>query len=182
MFSMIAKLGGAPSPELLEELALSLSDWLERAGAQELAGRFREWISQVLVMRHSPEGRALEIRIRKQEEAQMSMLIERARRWGEELNQEWLERGMVKGIERGIEKGRVEGHAEGREEGRLEGEREMVLRLVARRFGEEAAEDFVPVLADISDSDRLAAIAAEVFACETVAELVERARGGGTAE
>ncbi len=178
VFLMIAKLEGAPSPERLEELALSLRDWLERAGAQELAGRFREWISQVLVMRHDPEGRALELIIRKQEEAQMSMLIERARRWGEELNQEWLERGMVKGIERGIEKGRVEGRAEGR----LEGEREMVLRLVARRFGEEAAEDFVPVLADILDSDRLAAIAAEVFACETAAELVERARGGGTAE
>ena len=69
----------------------------------------------------------------------MSMLIERARQWGEELNQEWLERG------------------------RVEGEREMVRRLVARRFGEGAAKDFVPVLANISDPDRLAAIAAEVF-------------------
>ncbi len=153
VLSMIATLEQAPSPERLEELALSLSDWLESAGAQELAGRFREWISQVLVMRHGPEGRALELRIRRQEEARMSMLIERARQWGEELNQEWLERG------------------------RVEGEREMVRRLVARRFGEGAAKDFVPVLANISDPDRLAAIAAEVFTCETVAELVEWARG-----
>lgn len=88
----------------------------------------------------------------------MSMLIERARRWGEDLNQEWLEKG------------------------RLEGEREMVRRLVARKFGEEAAEDFVPALAGISDSDRLAAIAAEVFTCKTALELVKRTRGDVTTE
>ncbi len=46
---------------------------------------------------------------------------------------------------------------------------------------EGAAEDFVPVLAGVSDSHRLAAIAAEVFVCETAAELVERARGDWTA-
>ena len=159
VLSMIAAMEQARSPERLEDLALSLSDWAERAGAQELLDIFREWISQVLVMRHGPRGRELELRIRNQEEARMSMLIERARQWGEELNQEWLEKGL--------EKGRVEG--------RLEGERELVRRLVARRFGEGAAEDFVPVLAGISDSDRLAAIAAEVFTCETVAELVRLA-------
>ena len=102
----------------------------------------------------------------------MSMLIERARQWGEELNREWLEKGRVEG--------RVEGRMEGRLEGRLEGERELVRRLVARRFGEGAAEDFVAVLAGISDSDRLAAIAAGVFTCETVAELAKLARGNAT--
>lgn len=88
----------------------------------------------------------------------MSMLIERARQWGEELNQEWLEKG------------------------RLEGERALIRRLVARRFGEGAAGDIVPVLAGVSDSDRLAAIGAMVFTCETAAELAERARGDGTVE
>ena len=166
VLSMIAALERARSPKRLEELALSLRDWVERAGAQELLDSFREWISQVLAQRHGPEGRALELRIRNQEEARMTTLIERARQWGEELNQEWLERGL--------EKGRVEG--------RLEGERELVRRLVARRFGERAAKDFVPVLASISDSDRLAAIAADAFTCETAGELVKRARGDGTAE
>lgn len=90
----------------------------------------------------------------------MSMLIERARQWGEELNQEWLERGLEKGMEKG----------------RMEGKRELVRRLVARRFGRGAAEDFAPV-AGISDSDRLTAIAAEVSTCETAAELVKCARG-----
>jgi len=178
VLSMIAALEQARSPERLEGLALSLREWTERAGAQELLDIFREWISQVLVIRHGPGGRELELRIRKQEEARMSMLIERARQWGEELNREWLEKGMEKGIEKGLEKGLEKG----RREGRLEGERELVRLLVARRFGRGAAEDFVPVLAGISDSDRLAAIAAEVFTCETAAELAERARGDGTAE
>lgn len=71
-----------------------------------------------------------------------------------------------------LEKGRVEG--------RLEAERELVRRLVAGRFGDAAAEDFVAVLADISDSDRLAAIAAGVFTCETVVELVKLAHGDTT--
>ena len=163
---MIAALERARSPKRLEQLALSLRDWVERARARELLDSFREWILQVLAQRHGPEGRALELRIRNQEEARMTTLIERARQWGEELNQEWLERGL--------EKGRVEG--------RLEGERELVRRLVARRFGQGAAEDFVPVLASISDSDRLAAIAAEVFTCETAGELVKRARGDVTTE
>ncbi|MDE2795552.1 MAG: Rpn family recombination-promoting nuclease/putative transposase [Gemmatimonadota bacterium] len=153
VLSMIAALERARSPERIEELALSLRDRAERAGAQELLDIFRAWISQVLVMRHGPGGRELALRISRQEEARMSMLIERARQWGEELNQEWLEKG------------------------RLEGERALIRRLVARRFGEGAAEDFVAVLAGISNSDRLAAIAAEVYTCETVAELAERARG-----
>ena len=157
VLAMIAALERAGSPDRLWKLVLSLTDWAERAGALELQDIFREWISQVLVMLHGPGGRELELGIRKQEEARMSMLIERARQWGEELNREWLEKGRV--------------------EGRVEGERELVRRLVARRFGEGAAEDFVPVLAGISDSDRLAAIAAEVFTCETVAELVKLARG-----
>ncbi len=159
---MIAALERARSPQRLEQLALSLRDWVEHARARELLDSFREWILQVLAQRHGPEGRALELRIRNQEEARMTTLIERARDWGEELNQEGPERGL--------------------EKGRLEGERELVRRLVARRFGERAAKDFVPVLAGISDSDRLAAIAADAFTCETAGELVKRARGDGTAE
>lgn len=53
---MIAALERARSPERLEGLALSLREWTERAGAQELLDIFREWISQVLVIRHGPRG------------------------------------------------------------------------------------------------------------------------------
>ena len=85
----------------------------------------------------------------------MSMLIERARRWREERKQRWLVRGL--------QMGRAEGRVEGRAEGRLEGERELVRGLVYWRISEEAKEDFATVLAGISDSDRLIAIAADVL-------------------
>ena len=101
VLSMIAALERARSPKRLEELALALRDWVEHAGAEELLDRFREWISQVLAQRHGPEGRALELRIRNQEEARMTTLIERARQWGEELNQEWLERGSRRAVWKG---------------------------------------------------------------------------------
>ena len=93
----------------------------------------------------------------KEEEGKMTTLIERSRKWGEELSQQWLEKGIEKGIEKG--------------------ERELVLRIVARRFGTGAAADLVPVLAGISGSDRIAAIAAKVFEFETAEELVQWIRG-----
>ena len=90
----------------------------------------------------------------------MTTLIERARKWGEERDQRWLEKGLEKGIRRG----------------RLEGKRELVLGIAARRFGPEAVADLAPVLAGIPDSDGVALIATRVFECETVDELVDWAR------
>ena len=107
-------------------------------------------------------------------------LMERARKWGEERNREWLARGIEQGRQEGIERGRQEGIERGRQEGiergRQEGERELVRRLVDRRFGTQASEHIAPILAGISDADRLAGIAAEVFECESVDELVDRIR------
>ena len=172
VLAMIAELERARAPEQVAKVARSVIEWADRGAEPELRDRLGEWISQVLVTLHGREGRKLELILRKHEEARMSLLLERARKWGEELDQR-----LEKGMEKGLQKGRVEG----REQGRLEGERALVRRLVARRFGEEAAEDFVPVLAGISDSDRLTAIATAVFACESAAELVRWARGGESA-
>ena len=62
----------------------------------------------------------------------MTTLVERSRKWGEELNQQRIEQG----------------------------ERDLVLRLVARRFGPGTADNLAPLLADASDSDRITAIVA----------------------
>ena len=78
----------------------------------------------------------------------MTTLIERARKWGKERDQRWLERG------------------------RLEGERDLVMRMVTQRFGPGATDDLAPVLASVSNPDRIAAIAARVSESETVEELV----------
>ena len=110
----------------------------------------------------------------------MTTLIERARKWGEELNQQWLEKGIEQGRREGVERGRLEGIElgipHGVERGRLEGERSLVYRLVTRRFGAAAAVHFVPVLNRLSDPERIAAIADAVLECETAEECLTRAR------
>ena len=82
----------------------------------------------------------------------MATLFERVQKWGEEERRQWLE------------------------EGRIDGERDLVLRLVGRRYGPEAADQMVPVLERLSDPDRIAAVADAVIECETVEELITRAR------
>lgn len=105
-----------------------------------------------------PYGSVLELKIRSEEEARMTTLIERAREWGEELNQHWLEKGIEEGVARG----------------RLEGERALVYRLVARRFGPGATEQLVPVLDGITDPELIAGVADAVVECRTAAEFIGR--------
>ncbi len=96
---------------------------------------------------------------RKQED-RMTTLIERARQWGEELNQQWLEKGI--------------------ERGRVEGERELVLRLVTRRFGPRAVERLGPLLDAVSDPKRIAAVADAVLECATAEEFIAEARAAAS--
>ena len=161
VLSMMAALERARVPKRLEELALSLADWAERVRAEELLASFRGWVLEVLTQRYGPEGRALAIRIMNQEGGRMSTLIERARQWGEELNQEWLEKGLRRGLERG----------------RVEGERALVRRLVARRFGPDAAGELIPLLEDISDPELIGTIAEAAFECRTSEEFRQRVTG-----
>lgn len=150
--SMIARLERTGSPEEVEALLAPLADWLERVGDPELVEHFGAWIDLVLARRWGTGRTELDLRPRNKE-GRVTTLMERSGKWGEQFRREWI----AKGIE--------------------QGERELVLRMTARRFGSEAADDLAPLLARISDSDEFAAIAAQVFACETAEELVERARG-----
>ena len=64
--------------------------------------------------------------------------------------------------------------AQGVEQGWLEVERRLVERLVAEKFGPGAAENLAPVLASLSDPDRMPAIADAVLDCETAEEFAAR--------
>ena len=156
VLSMIAGLEQARSPEQFEEFLASLAEWLERAGEPDLVASFRAWITLVLAPRIGTAGRALELNVGREEEARMTTLIERVRKWGEERDQQWLEKGV--------------------EQGRLEGERELVYRLVTRRFGAGAAERLVPILDGVLDSERIAVVADAVLECEMAEEFIARAR------
>jgi len=59
----------------------------------------------------------VELQIRTEEDRKMTTLIDRARKWGEERDQQWLEKGI--------------------EQGKEQGERDLAGRLVADRFGAE---------------------------------------------
>ena len=160
VLAMIAKFEQAQSPEEVDELVALLADWLERVGEPNLGERFRAWITLVVAQRFGSAGLELELKLRKEEEGKMTTLIERSRKWGEELNRQWLEKGITQGIERG----------------RVEGERELVQRLAVRRFGQDSAEQLVPVLDAISDPERIATIADAVLECETAEAFMARAR------
>ena len=61
----------------------------------------------------------------------MTTLIERARQWGEELNQEWYAKGFEQGREQGLEQGREQGRRENAD---------IALELVEERLGAETVE------------------------------------------
>lgn len=159
VLAMIAKFEQAGSPEDLEQLVAPLADLLDRAGEPKLVESFRAWITLVVAQRFGSAGRDLELHIATEEEREMTTLIERARKWGEERDQKWLEKG--------IEQGRVEG---------LERERALVRRLAVRRFGPTIAESLAPRLDELSDSDRIAAVADAVIESETAEEFLARVR------
>ena len=153
--SLVAMLEQAGSAGQLEHLGASLADWLLRMGETALLDAFEAWITQVLAARADPAGRSMELRTWNRKEGPMSTLAERVKKWGDELNQAWLEKG--------IEQGRQEA-------------RELLYRMTARRFGSSTAEQLRPLLEGISDPDRIAAIADGVVECRTGDEFLARAR------
>ena len=152
--SLIAMLERARSQRQLEKLGASLADWLLRVGETRLLDSFEAWIRQVL-SRTDAAGRTLELRTRNEEE-EVATLAERVKKWGDELNQQWLEKGI--------------------ERGREQGERQMVYRLATHRFGSGIAEQLTPLLDQLSDPERIAAVATMAFDCETAEEFMARAR------
>ena len=157
---MIARFEQAPTAAALEELVRSLPDWLTRIRLPEFEEPFRAWATRVLTQRHRDRGRDLLRKLRIEEEARMTTLIERARQWGKERDQEWLQKGMRKGIERG----------------RTEGERELALRLARDRFGPGAAQELSRVLDESAGAAEVPDIVKLIFECETAEEFLRRVR------
>ena len=164
VLAMIARFERAPTAAVLEELVGSLGEWLEVVGEPTLDAAFWTWIELVLTLRHGSRGKRLRRTLRKRREEGGTMtLIERARKWGEERDQLWLERGIAKGIER-------------EREASIQRERELVFRQASRRFGPGTAKKLLPVLERISDPEDIARVADAVIECETAEEFLRRVR------
>ena len=126
---------------------------------------FLEWIEQVVTERHGEAGRELRRNLRREGEPKVTTLLDRARQWGKERDEHWLQKGLEKGI---------------KEERRasLQRERELVHRQVTRRFGPGTAEQLLPLLDRLSDPASIVAIADAVIECETGEEFLRRVRDG----
>ncbi len=154
---MIARLEQAPTAQALEEFAGSLADRPEAIEAPELVGAFAAWIMHVLTQRLGTAGRELQRRLMTEKGGTMSTLIERARKWGEERDQLWLQKGIEQERQASIQR-----------------ERELVARMASRRFGPGTAEQLMPVLERISDPEGIARVADAVIECESAEEFLKR--------
>lgn len=156
VLSMIARFEQAPTAAALEELVRSLPDWLTRIRLPEFEEPFMAWVTRVLTQRHGDRGRDLQRKLRIEEETRMTTLIERARQWGKERDEEWLEKGI--------------------ERGRTEGERELARRLARDRFGPDAAQELSRVLDGSPGAAEVPGIVKLIFECETAEEFLRRVR------
>ncbi|MDE2655369.1 MAG: Rpn family recombination-promoting nuclease/putative transposase [Gemmatimonadetes bacterium] len=161
ILAMIVSFEQAPTAQALEELAGSLADRPEAIEAPELVGAFAAWVMYVLTQRFGSAGRELRRKLRAEEEGTMSTLIERARKWGEERDQLWLQKGI-----------------EQERQASMQRERELVHRQVSRRFGPGTAEQLMQVLERISDPEGIVLVADAVVECETAEEFLKRVREG----
>lgn len=100
--------------------------WLDGPGGETSRRTFAIWLRRVL-----SETRGEPVDVEDLTEVK-SMLVERAREWVEQWKREGLEQGLEQGLERGLE--------QGLEQGQLRGEANLLLRQLARRFGEVPGE------------------------------------------
>ena len=82
-------------------------------------------------------------------------------RWYEDGLDEGLEQGVARGIEQGMERG-------------IRQQRRLVRQLVARRFGADTADRVAAKLDELSDPERISAVADAVLDCETAEEFIAR--------
>ncbi len=167
VLAMIARFEQAPTAEATEELIRSLPEWFTRIKLPEFRKPFVAWIEHVVTERYGESGKELRRNLRREGEPKVTTLLDRARQWGKERDQEWLQKGLHEGLEKGK-----------REERRasLQRERELVHRMVARRFGPDVAEQLHPLLDRLSEPASIVAIADAVIECETAEEFLRRIR------
>jgi predicted transposase/invertase (TIGR01784 family) len=105
------------SPEQMRELVGKLSDWLQSPEQTGLRRAFTVWIKRVLLPGRMPGVEIPQINDLQEVKA---MLAERVIEWTEQWKQEGLQQGIQQGMQQGMQ----------------QGEARILLRLLARRFGE----------------------------------------------
>ena len=144
----VAQLEQSRTPADVLRVAEELSGRLRERGMLERA--FVDWMRQ-MAERLAPRGAKVPP-VRTLEEIRMT-LVERVSEWPAQ----WVQEGRRQGLEQGVAQ-----------------QREMLCRQAASRFGTEAADRLVVVLAPISDPARLAEVGDWLVRCETGGEFLAR--------
>ena len=104
-----------------------------------------------------------------------TLMAAQLRKLYEELRQEGREEGRREGLHEGLREGLREGRHEGRREGLHEGRRSLLRQLALQKFGPEVVGELAILFDQLTDPDRVEALAAAVIECDTGAEFVARA-------
>ena len=87
-----------------------------------------------------------------------------------------IAQGREQGREQGIAQGREQGIAQGREQGIAQGQVAVLVQLIARKFGQGAAEEVQGLIVGSAGRDRIAWVAAAILECDTSEEFLARVR------
>jgi len=89
----------------------------------------------------------------------------------------WLAENLRKRDEELRQEGREKGHREGHRKGQREGRRSLLRQLALQEFGPGGVAQLAEVLDERAGSEWDGALARAIIECDTVAELMARARG-----
>ncbi|MDE2982398.1 MAG: hypothetical protein OXU74_14500 [Gemmatimonadota bacterium] len=89
----------------------------------------------------------------------------------------WLAENLRKRDEELRREGHEKGHQEGHRRGHREGRQSLLRQLALQEFGPGGVAQLAEVLDERAGSDRDGALARAIIECDTVAQVIARARG-----
>ncbi|MFO8155249.1 MAG: Rpn family recombination-promoting nuclease/putative transposase [Thiohalospira sp.] len=155
--SALFTLENSRAPADIQRVLDALLTWLTQPEQKSLRRSFTVWLKRVLLPARMP-GVNFE-QVHELQEVR-SMLEERVKEWTLDWKQQGIQEGIREGIEQGIEQGRQEGEAT------------LLLRLIERKFGAEAAAAN-QVRIEQADAETLLLWSERILAAEQVEELFD---------
>lgn len=152
----MARFEQAETVSQLSELWLGLQTRLTGEGELALLDSMRLWIQRILLSRAGPPGQKLKLAISQGKGDDMPGLAQYTEEMWKEHDRKLLERGV--------------------EQGRHEGQVRVVCRQAKTKFGSSVAARLAEVLREVTDGERIGAVADSVLACESGEELIRLAR------
>ena len=160
--NLVAQLVAVARARRRREMVRAVSRLRDRMDEQDDGGSLdraiAEWLKSVIADLNAELGPELNAAATTKE---VMEVIKPKGKWAIRWYEDGLDEGRAEGIEQGIEQG-------------IRQQKRLVRRLVVRRFGADIADRMVPTLDQLSDPERISAIADAILDCETAEEFVAR--------